>query len=190
MLKPGPFTPDDFDTISSLAVAAWTAGVERDWSVPAGTLEWSCLETADHVIDSVYSYAFWLATRDQEAHPYYGEVHARDGLGPASFVQGLRAVTTMLSSVIHASPEGTRAFIWGRPTLETGDVNDFAARGGLELVQHAHDVASGVGVDFQPPADVCRRLIEHTESWPWHSPIERTDDAWSDLLVLTGRPGP
>ena len=34
-----PFTTDDFDELSKLVVGAWESGLDRDWSVPAGTLD-------------------------------------------------------------------------------------------------------------------------------------------------------
>ena len=58
-------TVEDFDTISVLVLDSWITGVDLDWSVPAGTLEWSCLYTADHVIDCVFSYA--LSSRHESS---------------------------------------------------------------------------------------------------------------------------
>jgi hypothetical protein len=60
---------------------------------------------------------------------------------------------------------------------------------------HAHDVCSGLGVPFQPPAEVCEHLRAHTSAWPgWSippwSPLAMTGDAWSDLLQASGRGGP
>ena len=49
----GPFTTADLDRLAEAAVAAWTAGLDRDWSARAGTLEWSCARTADHTVDAV-----------------------------------------------------------------------------------------------------------------------------------------
>jgi hypothetical protein len=38
----GPFTGHDLDRLTSLVVAAWSAGRDRDWSRPAGTVAWTC----------------------------------------------------------------------------------------------------------------------------------------------------
>lgn len=53
----------------------------------------------------------------------------------------------------------------------------------MELIVHAHDVCAGLGITFEPPADLCRRLRDHTRSWPmWSSHLRYglpdTDDAW------------
>lgn len=64
------------------------------------------------------------------------------------------------------------------------------------LILHAHDTCLGLGVAFEPPADMCRRLREHTFGWPmWTlrvaqgtgAGISRSDDPWGDLLAGSGR---
>ena len=61
----------------------------------------------------------------------------------------------------------------------------------MELILHAHDVCAGLVVSFEPPADLCHRLREHTRNWPmWNGPwreLGRSDDAWGDLLTASGR---
>ena len=185
----GPFTVDDFETISRLTLDAWGSAVDRDWSVPAGTLEWTCWYTADHTVDCVFSYAFMLATRRQHAYPNFSELHAPDGAPPQDLVDGLRGACELLRATILAAPPGTRAIMAYAPQPITGDGNDFAARGAHELILHAHDVSTGLGVAFEPPADPCARLLDHTTGWPRVGTVTRTDDAWSDLLVRSGRPG-
>jgi len=65
----------------------------------------------------------------------------------------------------------------------------------LELILHAYDVCSGLGVVFTPPARLCAGLREHTAHWPmWSSPgwspPTMAGDAWADLLRSSGRPTP
>lgn len=49
-----------------------------------------------------------------------------------------------------------------------------------------------MGVEFEPPAALSRRLRDHTRDWPhwtapgWSAP-RATDDPWSDLLIGAGR---
>ena len=80
---------------------AWESGLDRDWSVPAGTLEWSCFTTADHTVDCVFSYALFLASRRQDTYPNFTELHALPGASPADLLYGLRAVCTMLTGRRH-----------------------------------------------------------------------------------------
>src|SRR5687768_18571488 len=42
------FSPGDLAALTEVVADAWRLGADRDWSVPAGTLEWSCTHTADH----------------------------------------------------------------------------------------------------------------------------------------------
>ena len=89
------FSPEDFSALSRLVVKTWRSGVDRDWSVPAGTLEWSCRKTADHTVDCVFSYALFLASRRQDSYPPFGELHALPNATPADLVDGLQASATM-----------------------------------------------------------------------------------------------
>jgi hypothetical protein len=187
-LGEGPFTPEDFAEVSALAIAAWTAGLERDWSAPAGTLEWSCFTTADHTVDGVFSYALDLASGRLDVYPPFCELHALDGATPSDLVNGLLAVCTMLSAVIAAAPADARAVLFGLAQFGHGDPQDFAARGALELILHTYDVCTGLGVPFDPSREMCARLREHTRDWPGVRDTPATDDPWSDVLERSGRP--
>jgi uncharacterized protein (TIGR03083 family) len=185
-----PFSPDDFDRLSGVVIDAWISGLNRDWSVPAGTLEWSCLHTADHLVDCIFSYALFLGSRKQDGYPNFSELHAQPGATPHDLIDGLRAVTTMLWAVTVTAPPEARAVLRRFPLLETGTPSDFAARGGLEMMLHGQDVCRGLGVPLDPPRDVCERLLRHTEGWPGEVEIEATRDPWSDLVARSGRPRP
>jgi hypothetical protein len=187
-LGEGPFTPDDFADLSAQVIGALTHGLDRDWSAPAGTLEWSCATTIDHTVDCVFSYALFLAAGRDDGYPPFGELHALDGATPRDLVNGLAAVCTMLSAVIATAPSDTGAVIFGSRAFGLGDPSDFAARGALELILHAHDVCTGLDVPFDPPRELCARLREHTCDWPGTRDIHATDDPWSDLLARSGRP--
>ena len=181
------FTTDDFQALSDQVLDAWGSAVDRDWSVPAGTLEWSCLYTAEHTVDCVFSYALFLASRKQDGYPAFGELKALPGATAADMVDGLRASTNLLAATIGAAGPEVRAIIRQRP-VTTAPPGDFAARGGLELILHAHDVCAGLGVPFAPPGDLCRRLFDHTRDWPGHVVApEPSDDAWADILRRSGR---
>ncbi|MCI0687816.1 MAG: hypothetical protein L0Y54_11350 [Sporichthyaceae bacterium] len=66
------FTCANLEELTGLVVAAWRAGLDRDWSAPAGTLEWSCRRTADHTVDTIFAPAIFLASRKVDAYPDYG----------------------------------------------------------------------------------------------------------------------
>jgi hypothetical protein len=182
------FSVGDFDALSELVAERWWSGVELDWSLPAGTLEWSCFKTAGHTVDCVFSYAFFLASRRQDRYPAFTELHALPGSTPTDLLYGLRGACTMLSSVITTAAPDVRAIIRYAPDPQTGAPPDFAARGAHELILHAHDVCTGLGIAFDPPRDLCQRLWDHTRDWPINPGAVATDDPWSDLLARSGRP--
>lgn len=189
-----PFTTADLDAVTAVVADAWRSALDHDWSVRAGTLEWSCLETADHMVDAVLAVAFFLASRKQDGYPDWGwpEFTAGEHAKPELLVEALVTVGRVLSAVVAAAEPDATAVIWRRPQVTVAPACDFAARGALEMVLHAHDVCTGLGVEIVPPADVCERLREHTRSWPhwtapgWHAPAA-TSNPWADLLDASGR---
>ncbi len=187
------FSTGDLEVVSEIAGAAWRAGVDRDWSVRAGTLEWSCTRTADHAVDTVLAPAFFLASRKLDAYPALGGADFSVGpdATPLDLIEGLATATRILVAVIATAEPSARAVIRLRPQVQVAGPADFAPRGGLELILHAHDVCCGLDVPFAPPADICHRLREHTRTWPmWDGPgneLGTTDDPWRDLLIGSGR---
>lgn len=184
------FTADDLEQLSRLAIETWQSGLDRDWSVPAGTLDWSCRRTAEHTVDAVFAPAFFLASRRLHAYPHFEDLRALPDASIADLVEGLRAVGTMLHAVVVTAEPDTRAIIRRRPAIETAGPQDFAPRGALEMILHTFDISTGLGVPFDPPRDLCPRLWAHTEGWPGQEPVQPTGDVWSDLLVRYGRPRP
>ena len=187
------FSCADLDRLTHEVTTAWHAGSGRDWSAPAGTLEWSCAKTADHAVDTVLAPAFFLASRRVDAYPEYGVFTPGPAVSPAVLIEALEASSRILSAVVAAAPPDTRAVLFRRPQVETGSPADFVPRGALELILHAHDVCLGLGVPFVPSSDLCGRLVAHTRSWPvwgaaagWRTP-EETPDPWGALLEASGR---
>ena len=186
------FAIADLYDLSELVAAAWTSSADRDWSARAGTLEWSCTATADHAVDCVYAPAFFLASRRQDAYPDAGrDLTMGDRADAARLVESLRIATRIVAGVVGDADPEVRAIIFRRPQALTGAPHDFPPRAALELILHAHDVCSGLGVPFEPSRDLCHRLREHTRPWPmwatWSVPLGTSDDAWGDLLAASGR---
>jgi hypothetical protein len=113
---------------------------------------------------------------------------------PARLVESLETATRVLCAVINDATQEVRAVIFRRPKILVAAPQDFAPRGAMELILHAHDVCSGLGVKFEPEAELCRRLRDHTRPWPmwtvaWNG-LAHTDDPWRDLLRSSGRETP
>jgi hypothetical protein len=58
--------PTDLMTAARVCRETLTPALEGDWSVPAGDLEWDCRRTLDHIVDTLFLYAAYLATRGTE----------------------------------------------------------------------------------------------------------------------------
>lgn len=189
------FTVDDLYALSDLVARAWKSADDMDWSVKAGTLEWSCTKTADHAVDCLYAPAFFLASRRTEGYPEAGrDLTLGAKAMPALLVESLEIATRVLIAVVNDADADVRAVIFQRPDVLLGAPSDFVPRGAVELILHAHDVCCGLGVTFEPPAALCRRLREHTRPWPmwtvgWNGLVQ-TDDPWGDLLSSSGRHRP
>ncbi len=186
------FKVKDLHALSELVGDTWMSAADRDWSVPAGGLKWSCRATADHAVDCVYAPAFFLASRRTDGYPEAGgNLTLGPDATPARLVDSLGIATRILAAVVRDTPEDQRAAIFRWPKLFVGRPADFAPRAAVELILHAHDVCAGLDVPFEPPASLCLRLREHTRTWPIWTPewdgLHRTDDPWSDLLVSSGR---
>lgn len=186
------FSCDDLEELTSVVAGAWRTAVDRDWSIPAGTLDWSCARTADHAVDTVLAPAFFLASRKLDGYPEFEPITLGPQARAEALVEGLETATRILSAVVRATEPSARAAIWGGPQVEVRGPEDFVPRGALELILHAHDVCTGVDVPFDPPEGLCERLRRHTQSWPlWNLPgwtqLAMTGTPWADLLRASGR---
>lgn len=186
------FTSADLLQLSYQVGQAWAAGAGRDWSVPAGTLEWSCLRTVDHAVDCVYAPAFFLASRRVDDYPDVGfDLTIGAEANPARLAESLQIATRILVAVVRDAGPDVQAIIFRRPEHLSAPAQDFLPRAAVELILHAHDVCSGLRVPFEPPGELCYRLREHTRPWPmwgttWAN-LDRSEDPWVDLLRASGR---
>ena len=187
------FTRADLETLTDVVADAWTAGADRDWSAQAGTVEWTCTKTADHAVDCVFAPAFFLASRRTDRYPDAGEdFSVGPNATPSQLVEALQIASRVLAAVVADADPNVRAVIFRRPNVETAPPPDFLPRGALELILHAHDVCKGLDVEYEPPADLCERLIDHTAGFPWagigwRHPSRLTADPWGELLRASGR---
>jgi hypothetical protein len=181
---------DDVRDVVAAGVAALRAGRDRDWSVPAGDLEWNCWETVEHTADDLFAYAAQLAAGGT-GHYLPFVTRARGSSGPANTVQvqpeagpdGLFEVLTacgeMLAAVVTVVPPDARA----HHTYGLADAEASAAMGVLETLVHTDDVASGLGVEWRPDEDVCTRVLARLMP-----DVEIAEaGAWQTLRWATGR---
>lgn len=182
-----PVTADDVDLSVRLAIEALTDAPSL-WDLPAGGLTWTCWETAEHVADDLFFYAVQLGRPTPHETPFVGEsrreggpvnsVHADRAAGPAGLLEILDACGALLSSVVRTAPPHARAY----HGYGLADPEASAAMGVVEVLVHTHDIATGLGVPWQPPAELCERVLARL-----FPDVALADDAWQTLLWATGR---
>jgi uncharacterized protein (TIGR03083 family) len=136
----------------------------RDWTVPAGTLEWSCRDTAAHVAHDLLAYAGQVVGRPQGGYLPF-DLTVSPTAAPAEVLAVVSACAGLLATALDAADPGLRAWHFG-----PCDPGGFAAMGVAETLLHTHDVTRGLGVAWQPPdalaAAVLARLFPDAPPGP------------------------
>ncbi|MFF4340918.1 hypothetical protein ACFY00_13410 [Kitasatospora sp. NPDC001540] len=189
----GPVTADDLAEGVRLVVALLRGAraTAADWDRPAGTLEWSCWETAEHLADDLFSYAAQLGPQSPPAEGFLPLIWRREApgkpanvvfaqreAGPQGLVQVLEACGALLVAMVRTARPQDRAF----HGYGTADAEGSAAMGLVELFAHAQDLALGLGLEWTAPAGISARVLARL------FPTAPTDTApWPTLLWATGR---
>ena len=175
---------DQFAAVSALANKSLAQVVDMEWSVPAGTLDWTRSQTVDHMVDCVFSYAMQLASRSLGGFLSFHELHALPDATPSDLIQGLRAVEEIFVAVLQYAPSDAVA---SDGLAELG-VDDWAQRGAYEVLLHTHDVLTGLAVAFDPSASMCAWVLGSKNLWMLdRERAEMANDSWSALLLGSGR---
>lgn len=170
--------PSDLITASTFTVDALRSVTDRDWSQPAGDLEWDIRFTVAHVAGGLTKYAVYLAAGATKWSPLVMSPDAR-----ASNDQLLDAVDAsaralaFVASNVDSDARGFHA--WGM-----NDASAFLARGAIEILVHGWDVATGLGLTFDPPNSLSASIIART--YPW---ADLAADPWATVLTASGRTG-
>lgn len=173
-------TADDLDAAMSSVVSALRPAASRDWSARAGTLDWDCWHTAEHIGDCLLSYAAQLAARPAERYVRFLASADKDAT-PAEVLEFAEAGGRILVAAVRTAPVHVRAY---HPT-GLADPEGFAAMGCVEALLHGHDIARGLGVPLDPDRDTCRAVL--TRLFP-HTPDDlASTDPWETLQWATGR---
>ncbi|QIY77043.2 GNAT family N-acetyltransferase [Streptomyces sp. RLB1-33] len=162
------------------AVALLRAVAGRDWdTVGAGRLEWSCRKTAEHIADDLLAYAGQLAGRATTAYVPFGIV-LDDGTDNAGVVDVIETTGALLAAAVRTAPREVRAF---HPyPFRSANREGFAAMGVTEVLLHTHDIAQGLGIAYEPSAELCADVLSRI--FPHVRP---RSDPWLTLLWATGR---
>ncbi|WUH95168.1 hypothetical protein OG900_36765 [Streptomyces sp. NBC_00433] len=187
----GPVTADDVDLAVRLSVAALRDAPDSGWDAPAGTLTWTCWQTAEHLADDLFAYALQLGPRVPSLATHVPAAWHREapegpastifvdrGEGVAGLLQVLEACGALLTSMVRTtSPDLRSHHVFG-----ASDPAGFGAMGVVETLVHTHDITAGLGLPFDPPADLCARSLHRL--FP-DAPADA--EPWPTLLWSTGR---
>ena len=168
--------PENVRAAAAVCREALSDLVDRDWSVRAGDLDWSCRQTLEHITQTQLYYASHLAFAAKERLPR--ALGGEDQLAVADLVLLVEVNAAILEHVIRAAPALTRA----HHTAGMADPSGFAAMGCDEILIHTADIAAGFDIDFQPPEDLCRRVL--VRLFPW-APTDVGH--WDSLRWANGR---
>ncbi|MFJ8793325.1 GNAT family N-acetyltransferase [Streptomyces sp. NPDC102462] len=168
-------------------VATLRTALDRDWTaVRAGRLDWSVRRTAVHVASDLIAYAGQLAGRAQDAYVPFDITLDGEGdegmpaAGNAGVLQVLETTGVLLATTVRTTPREVRAF---HPfPFGSADREGFAAMGIAEVLLHTYDMAAGLGVPYEPPADLAESVL--TCVFPHVRPGPAP---WPTLLWATGR---
>jgi len=181
---------DDLDTSVRRSLALLAGAADADWDVPAGTLTWTCWETAEHLADDLFFYATQLGPGEPPADdhvPFAMSRHRPEGplnsiaadraAGVSGLLHVVDACAGLLSAMARTRPPSVRAYhVFGR-----ADPAGFAAMGTVETLVHTHDISAGLGLSWDPPVDVCDRVLARL------FPDAPAGERWPVLLWCTGR---
>jgi hypothetical protein len=152
-----------------------TIGREDAWNWTAGTLTWSCRATAAHVVDCLNWYAALLA-RHATTPVEVSEIDRQAQL-PVLF-DSMFSAAAVLAAAVTAAAASDRAW----HSFGVADRSAFAGMGCDEVLVHGYDLAKGLGVAYEPPADLCEVVLRRLFPWtPDHV------DPWVGLLWANGR---
>lgn len=184
-------TADDLDRAVQLALAALREAPPGAWEGKAGSLEWDCWETVEHLSDDLFAYAAQLGPRKPplDTHvPFTWEsrrpggpvntIHADRAAGPDGLLQVLDASGALLVAMVRTTAPEVRA----HHVFGVSDPEGFAAMGIVETLVHTHDLAEGLGLAWDPPGDLCSRVLARL-----FPDAPDSTDPWPTLLWATGR---
>ncbi|MFC4562039.1 maleylpyruvate isomerase N-terminal domain-containing protein [Nocardiopsis mangrovi] len=136
-------------------LAALLPAAGRDWSRPAGGLDWTCRHTLDHLALGLVGYAGLLIARPTDR--YITLFASLDPEAPvATCLEGVRIAASLLAATVRGTGADARAWHpWGR-----SDASGFAAMGVTELVVHTYDITRAFGGAWAPPDDLAAAALE------------------------------
>jgi hypothetical protein len=171
--------PDSVEAAAACVVAALRPGVDADWSVRAGDLEWSVDRTIAHMTAAPAKYALYLSSRSTRFIAV--KVWPVEDATRQERLEAIEGCSAALAGVAAAAP----ASAFGFHVTGMRNAEQFLALACYELLVHAYDVTCGLGLPYEPPRELCRIVLEHC--FPGQ---DEQRSVWPHLIWLSGRHHP
>jgi len=159
----------DPTTAAGVCVAALAGYTDLNWQeVTAADSEWSCWQTALHMVDCLYFYAMQIVYG--HTHGYLcTELALDDSASPPRLLEALGAHADLLHRIVRSAAPDLRA----HHNYGVSDAPGFAAMGVVETLIHTFDMVRGLN-----PAD------------PWRPPVELAEPVLARLFpqAPSGKP--
>lgn len=172
--------PDSVEAAAAVVVAALRPGLDADWSVRAGDLEWNVDRTIAHMTGAPGKYAFYLSSRSTRYIAV--RVWPDEDATRQERLEAIEGCAAALAGVAATAPQDA----FGFHVSGMRNAQQFLAMACEELLVHAYDVTCGLGLPYEPPEELCRLVIEHC--YPGRSVGKRP--VWPFLVWLSGRSHP
>jgi hypothetical protein len=156
----------DLPAVARASVAALAGYTDLDWQqVPAADLQWSCWQTALHMVDCLYFYAMQVVYGQPDGY-LCTELALDDSASPPRLLAALSAHAELLHRIARSADPDLRA----HHNYGVSDAAGFATMGVVETLIHTLDVGRGLNPadSWRPPAalaaPVIARLFPHAPS--------------------------
>ena len=156
----------DVPAAAGASIAALAGYTDLDWQqMPAAGLQWSCRQTALHMVDCLYFYAMQVVYGDPDTY-LCTELALDDSASTLRLLAALSAHAELLHRIARSAGPDLRA----HHNYGVSDAAGFAAMGVVETLIHTLDVVRGLNPTdpWRPPAElaapVIARLFPHAPS--------------------------
>ncbi len=169
-------TPELIARIAAESRRALEPLVGLDWTVRAVDLDWTCLETGEHLAEGYFAHAARIVAQPRDRFVPARLILA-ESAGPEELLEVLDACAELLRCVAAvADPAGRAWHPWG-----VSDPGGSVAMGAAEGLVHTWDICAALGSGWRPPAELCAPVIGRL--FPEAPRADPTDT----LLWCTGR---
>jgi len=167
---------DDVRAAAGAALTLLESQVSQDWTVPLPDLDFTVASVIAHAANTALWYAIDYTTGPGDDGAF--DVKVMPDAEPARLLASLRSSAFLCAMAVDTLPATQRGF----HPMGDGDASGFAAMACDEILVHARDAGTGLGLDFVPDTGLAARVL--TRLFPWYEPVA---DPWAGLLHANGR---